>query len=228
MSEHGLTSRDLVHAIWRLLGEVSAQPVKVSGPGCGCTGVFAPDGPPDRTQGGDDGLRGRMAGDLVLFSNEAWHGRSENTSDKWTRRLFYNLSSRSSRTVTVWAGVVDQQEMEAARAALPAEYRHMIKIDADLTKQLGAVEGSPLRRWSLRSNSSDAILRDMVYQWKIYGQKAENDNRPGFLLPYTTRLVETASFNTLEYLSHFKPKPTLKNIARYVRSKAYAAVGAAE
>jgi hypothetical protein len=165
------------------------------------------------------------AGDLVLFSNETWHARAENTSDRWTRRLFYNLCSRSSRTVTAWSGVVSEELMEAARSALPAEYRHMIRLDVDLTRELGTVDGSALRRWGLKASSSNALLRDVAYQWTNYGRPADNDNHPGFLLPYTTRLVENTSFQPVKYLSHFKPVPTLKNMAGYMRRKAYAAVG---
>ncbi len=167
------------------------------------------------------------AGDLVLFSNETWHARAENTSDKPTRRLFYNLCSRSSRSVTAWSGVVTQEQMEAARAMLPPEYRHMIMIDADLTRDLQTVGGPRLRRWSLGSSSSTVVLRDVAYQWTIYGRKADHERHPGYLLPYTTRLVEHTSFSPGRYLSHFKPLPTFKNIAGPIRRKAYAAVGLA-
>ncbi len=165
------------------------------------------------------------AGDLVLFSNETWHARAENTSSKWTRRLFYNLCSRSSRTVTAWSGVVDEEQLEAARSVLPAEYRHMIVLDTDLTRRLANVGGPALRRWGLKASSSNVVLRDVAYQWQIYGRKADSDVDPSFLLPYTTRLVEHTSFRPVRYVSHFKPVPTFKNVAGSMRRKAYAAVG---
>lgn len=165
------------------------------------------------------------AGDLVLFSNETWHARSENVSDKWTRRLFYNFCSRSSKSVFVWSGVVDDEQLEAARGALPPEYRHMLMVDEELSRQLATVSGPPLRRWFLKSNSADTLVRDLVYQWQMYGQKVEHDDHPGFLLPYTTRMVEKASFKPIHYLSQIKPLPTLTHMAGYMRRKAYAAVG---
>ena len=160
------------------------------------------------------------AGDLVLFSAETWHGRSENVSDRWTRRLFYNFFSRSSRLTTAWNGVVDQSQLAAARAILPPEYSHMFRIDPNLTQLLSKIEGTRFRKWGLGKSSSNRILRDIVYAKAVYGRPAESDHHPGYLLPFTTRLVEAVPFSATQYMSHIKPLPALKHMVSIMRGTA--------
>jgi|GEM_PF-4669742 len=148
------------------------------------------------------------AGDIVFFSSEAWHGRSENLSNRATHRLFYNFFSRSSRPTTAWNGVVDEMQIEAAKAIIPPAYHHMFEIDPDRTRQLATVHGSRLRRWALGNSSSNEILRDFAYAACVYGQNPASAD--GHLLPYTSALVEGADFSAFKYLSHMRPAPILK------------------
>jgi hypothetical protein len=166
------------------------------------------------------------AGDLVLFSPEAWHGRSDNFGGKTTSRLFYNFYNRASRTTTAWDGLVSDEMLAGARAVLPPEYHHMFQIDPDRTRQLASLTNAGIaRRWGLGASSSNRILRDAVYGWIVYGRAADNHAHPGFLLPYTTRLVEETRFSVRRYVSHFKPVPTAKNMVRRIQRRALSTVG---
>jgi Phytanoyl-CoA dioxygenase (PhyH) len=155
------------------------------------------------------------AGDLVLFSPETWHGRSDNFSSKPTRRLFYNFYSRSSRFTTAWNGIVSEEMLAAARAILPREYHHMFEIDPAVTRELASLpDGGIIRRWALTASTSNCVVRDIAYAWSVYGRATGNTTHPGFLLPYTTRLVEETPFSLWKYLSHFETIPTVKNMIR--------------
>lgn len=168
------------------------------------------------------------AGDIVFFSSEAWHGRSENLSDRPTHRLFYNFFSRSSRPTTAWNGVVDDAQIAAAKAVIPPAYHHMFEIDPARTRQLATVHGSRLRRWALGDSSSNAALRDFAYAAYVYGHNPAD--REGYLLPYTSALVEGADFSAFKYLSHMRPTPFLKAAMHTtldgLRAKQHAANGA--
>jgi hypothetical protein len=159
------------------------------------------------------------AGDLVLFSAETWHGRSKHVGKYRTRRLFYNFYSRSSRATTTWAGIVDAETLERARATLPREYGHMFDINPRRTKRLATINGSPVRSWAYRSSSSDDIIRDVFYSAFTYGRPTDNANEPGSLMPFTTRLSEARAFSATEYFSKVRLIPTLKNVYHYARKK---------
>jgi len=157
------------------------------------------------------------AGDLLLFSAETWHARSQNRSARPTRRLFYNFYSRSSRETTAWAGAVSPEQIDAARAALPAAYAHLFRLDAAETRRLAAVPGGALRRFGFARSTSEALLRDAVFAWQALGRPVAHPAHPGFLLPYTTRLLEARRFDALEYGGHLRPLTVLRNTAGALR-----------
>jgi hypothetical protein len=117
---------------------------------------------------------------------------------------------------------VDAASIAAACKVLPAQYHHMFRIDADLTKQLAAVGGGVIRRWSLKHSSSESLFRDFIYAWNNYGYSADHTAYPGFLLPYTTRLIEDSPFSVRRYLSQMRAKPTAKNAMRYLQQSSFA------
>lgn len=166
------------------------------------------------------------AGDLVFFSSEAWHGRSENTSDRWTRRLFYNFFSRSSRDTTPWHGVVDDAQIEAAKAVVPAAYHHMFNVDPKRTKELAQVRGSSAKRYALAQSSSNDFARDLVYARSIYGHSPRHPDHDGYLLPFTSGLVGKTRFSARKYVSHIRPKPALKIAAKAIVGKLRSGSGA--
>ena len=156
-----------------------------------------------------------VAGDGVLFSTETWHARSCNDSSYTTRRLFYNFYSRSSRSTTTWAGIISNDQLEAARASLPREYAHLFRIDPAQTERLSRVTGSPLRRWAFSCSGHDALIRDLFYSLYAYGKAP--DSSDGFLLPFTTRLTGSRKFDVREYLGKLKLIPSLKTVYVMVR-----------
>ena len=164
------------------------------------------------------------AGDLVLFSPETWHARSKHVGAYRTRRLFYNFYSRSSRDTTSWAGVIDPETIEHARATLPSEYGHMFEIDSRRTQKLAAVNGSLLKSWVYKTSSSNELVRDFFYAAYTYGRSTDSLSQPGALLPFTTRLSEARAFSAAEYLSKLKLIPTLKNIHTYGRKTVQAVI----
>ena len=93
------------------------------------------------------------AGDLAIFTPETWHGRSENLSNKYTRRLFYNFYSRSSKNNTAWHDVVSDAEIEAAKAAIPSNYHHMFHIDKHKTAELQRITGTKFRKNIFKARS---------------------------------------------------------------------------
>jgi hypothetical protein len=152
-----------------------------------------------------------QAGDAILFSTEAWHARSQNSSTKFTRRLFYNFFSRSSRKTTAWNGIVDKDGVDAARRVLPESYSHMFDIDPALTVRLSVTPfRGPISRWGSEVSSSQSFFRDIAYSASAYGRRVDNTSYPGFLLPYTTRLTESRPFSAAEYFGSIKPIPALK------------------
>lgn len=159
------------------------------------------------------------AGDLVFFSSEAWHGRSENNSSRWTRRLFFNFFSRSSRDTTAWSGVIEDAQIEAAKTVIPSAYHHMFEIDCRRSKELATVTGSPYRRFALGKSSSNAFFRDVAFASVVYGRDPRSPRGDGHLLPYTTGLVNGDKFSAIKYLSHMRPKPALKVAARAIVDK---------
>jgi Phytanoyl-CoA dioxygenase (PhyH) len=159
------------------------------------------------------------AGDLLLFSAETWHARSENRSDRPTRRLFYNFYSRSSRATTAWAGAVEPDRIEAARAALPPAYAHLFRLDPAETARLATVTGSRLRRWGFARSTSDAFWQDMAFAWQALGRPADHPDFPGFLLPYTTRLLEGRRFAATDYVSRLRPLTLARNTAGALRRR---------
>lgn len=159
------------------------------------------------------------AGDIVFFSSEAWHGRSENNSQKWTRRLFYNFFSRSSRDTTPWHGVVDDAQIAAAREVIPEEYHHMFEVDPARTKALSEVKGSPLKRFGLGQSSSNDLARDYFYARSVYGKSPYHPDWPGFLLPHTSGLVQGGRFSARKYVSSMRPRPTAIVAAQAMLSK---------
>ena len=134
-----------------------------------------------------------------------------------TRRLFYNFYSRSSRETTAWAGAVSPEQIDAARAALPAAYAHLFRLDAAETRRLAAVPGGALRRFGFARSTSEALLRDAVFAWQALGRPVAHPAHPGFLLPYTTRLLEARRFDALEYGGHLRPLTVLRNTAGALR-----------
>ena len=137
------------------------------------------------------------AGDIVLFSTETWHGRSENRGTCRTRRLFYNFYSRSSRETTTWADVIDRDSIEKACAIFPSEYQHLFAIDGSRTRALRAIPGAPLRKWAYAQSSSGELLRDTVYASYAYGRDPYNEREPEFLLPFTTTLTTSRPYSRL-------------------------------
>jgi hypothetical protein len=159
------------------------------------------------------------AGDFLFFSAETWHARSENLSDRPTRRLFYNFYSRASRATTAWAGVVDPDQLAAARATLPAEAAHLFHLDPAETARLATVPGGCLRRWGFSRSTSDAFWRDIAFAWQALGHPADHPDFPGFLLPYTTRLLEARGFAPAEYFSRLRPLTVARNTAGALRRR---------
>lgn len=157
-----------------------------------------------------------QAGDLLLFSPETWHARSANLSDRPTRRLFCNFYSRSSRATTAWAGAVDADQIAAAQAALPA-YPHLFRLDPAETARLAKIPGTRLRRWSFSRSTSNALLHDAAFAWQALGRPVDHPKFPGFLLPYTTRLLEVRRFAPAAYLSRLRPPTLARNMAGALR-----------
>ena len=151
------------------------------------------------------------AGDILCFAPETWHARSEHKGSNRTRRS-YNFYSRSSRSTTTWAGVVDPAIIEQARASLPTEYGHMFEIDARRSLALATVQGPRIKSWAYGKSSSEEILRDIVFAAYAYGRTPENLRETGALLPFTTRLTEARAYSAIEYFSKLKIIPTLKSI----------------
>ena len=154
------------------------------------------------------------AGDMVFFSSEAWHARSQNNSKHSTRRLFYNFFSRSSRDTTAWNGVVSDAQLAAAKAVIPSEYHHMFSVNQQEAQRLATVQGSRLKRWALESQNSGEFFRDLAYSSLVCGRSANNDHHDGYLRPYTSRLVEETRFSALRFFLHVRPVPTLKVVAK--------------
>jgi Phytanoyl-CoA dioxygenase (PhyH) len=151
-------------------------------------------------------------GDVVLFSTETWHGRSEHRGTYRTRRLFYNFYSRSSRETTTWSDdVIDNESIERARAVIPPAYQHMFAIDAARTRALRVVPGTPLRKWAYARSSSDKLVRDAVYARYAYGQNPYNEREPEFLLPFMTALTASRPYSAREYFGHLRLVPTMRN-----------------
>jgi hypothetical protein len=159
-----------------------------------------------------------QAGDLVIFSPETWHARSANLSDRPTRRLFYNFYSRSSRATTAWTGAVDANQIAAAQAALPA-YPHLFRLDPAETARLATVPGTRLRRWSFSKSTSDALLHDAAFAWQALGRPVDHPAFPGYLLPYTTRLLEARHFAPAAYVSRLRPLTVARNTAGALRRR---------
>ena len=164
------------------------------------------------------------ARDLVFFSTEAWHGRSRNTGNRATRRLFYNFFSRSSRDTTTWNGVVDAAQIESAKSVIPECYHHLFRLDPQFTRTLSRVQGPFLRKYAYEKSSSTSFWRDIFYAAYTYGKPASGDVEAGYLKPYTTRLVEMTRFDLWTYLSHLKLIPTAKNCYVFLRSRIFSSL----
>jgi hypothetical protein len=158
-------------------------------------------------------------GDLVFFSTEAMHGRAENNSKKWTKRLFFSFFSRSSRATTTWNGVVTNHQLEEAKAVIPSAYHHMFEINAQQTEQLASVNGGALKKWALSKSSCNYFFQDFAYAMLIYGRNVSHPEHTGHKLPYTSTLTESNKFSVFKYLSHMKLRPTIIFMLRFFKSK---------
>jgi hypothetical protein len=167
-----------------------------------------------KQQPGEVDLVGQR-GDIVMFTPETWHARAENTSHKFTRRLFYNFYSRSSKSTTSWAKVVKAEEVARATAALPDACAAMFKLNPQLTTQLQSPQVDPdfLKNGAA---SHDDLFADIAHSKAIYGKDCSHSMGQGHMLPYTTRLMESHSFRLGEYVAHMRLVPSLKEFARFL------------
>ena len=157
-------------------------------------------------------------GDIVIFTPETWHARASNHGKTYTRRLFFNFYSRASKATTSWAKGVSEEEVLRAQRVLPEQYRKMFRIDAALTSTLQTSELSE-SELATGAESHDEFFADIRHSRRVYGKSVGQRSHAGYILPYTTRLMEHRRFSLRQYLGHVKPVPTLKIAARAVLGK---------
>lgn len=177
---------------------------------------FCMDDPQKRQPREVDLVGGR--GDIVMFTPETWHARAENTSNKFTRRLFYNFYSRSSKPTTSWAKVVKAEDVARATAVLPETCAAMFKLDPQLTATLQSICVDQ-KFLGHGAASHDNLFADIAHSQATYGKNCVHSVGGGHILPYTTKLMESRIFSLGEYLAQLKLVPTSKILARFILGK---------
>jgi hypothetical protein len=156
-------------------------------------------------------------GDLYLFLNDAWHGRSLNTSDTNKRKVMYLFQSRNHFPAPDWSLKFSPEAVKEAAENLPEQYHHLFDWWG---AEEGAVsekqnETTGLQRWSWRNGSgnNETIIRDIIFNAMNAGRFSRPDAKDAELPNNMTYPHAATRFRVAAYLSQVNIKVTARMYA---------------
>jgi hypothetical protein len=135
-------------------------------------------------------------GDVYFFDPDTWHGRSKNTSDRWTGIILPNFVNHSTEKLTDMRRLATQERIEAMNGKIGHALRPFEVEKANVPK-------NSIDRWIYKHYPTEYFFHNMFYYIRTFSKRGNSGNLEA-LLPYMSAMALEQSISVRRCFNYLK------------------------